>query len=77
MYSLLEHCILNKDCQFLMLLINEISSDDFIEYYKKRNIEYNKPFMILSAISIMLENKLEIKALEYLLKAKMDILICY
>ena len=69
MYSLLEHCILNKDCQFLMLLINEISSDDFIEYYKKRNIEYNKPFMILSAISIMLENKLEIKALEYLLKA--------
>ena len=69
MFSLLEHCILNKDCQFLMLLINEISSDDFIEYYKKRNIEYNKPFMILSAISIMLENKLEIKALEYLLKA--------
>ena len=69
MYSLLEHCILNKDEQFLMFLLNEISSDDFIEYYKKRKIEYNKPFIILSAINIMLGNKLEVKALEYLLKA--------
>ena len=74
MFSLIEHCILNKDNQFLMILLNEISSDDFIEYYKKRKIEYNKPFMILSAITIMLENKLEVKALEYLLK---DVLICY
>ena len=68
-FALIEHCILQKDSQFFSYILNEISSDEFIEYYKKRKIEYEKPFMILSAIYLLIQNNLEEKAHEYLLKA--------
>ena len=69
MFSLIEHCILKGDFQFLSYILGEISSNKFIEYYKEKKIEYNKPFLILSAILLMIQNKLEEKAHEYLLKA--------
>ena len=70
MFSLIEHCILEKDINFFSYILSEICSDNFIEYYKKNDIEYKKPFIILSAILLMLENdNLEDKAYNYFLKA--------
>ena len=69
MFSLIEHCILKGDFKFLSFILGEISSNDFIKYYKEKKIEYEKPFLILSAILLMIQNKLEEKAHEYLLKA--------
>ena len=69
MFSLLEHCIIQKDLEFFSYILNDISSDNFIEYYKEKKIEYEKPFIILSAILSLTQDNLEEKAHEYLLKA--------
>ena len=68
MFALIEHCILQNDSMFLSLILSEICSDDFIEYYKNAKIEYEKPFLILSAIWLSIQNDGEEKAHEYLLK---------
>ena len=36
MFSLLEHCIIQKDLEFFSYILNDISSDNFIEYYKEK-----------------------------------------
>ena len=69
MFSLLEHCIIQKDLEFFSYILNDISSDNFIKYYKEKKIEYEKPFIILSAILSLTQDNLEEKAHEYLLKA--------
>ena len=68
-FALIEHCILTKDFQFFSYILNEICGDDFIEYYKEKNIEYERPFRILSVIWLFTQSKLEEKAHEFLIKA--------
>ena len=69
MFALIEHCILQKDSNFLFYILSEICSDDFIEYYKEKKIEYEKPFKILSVIRLFIEKNLEEDAHKLLLKA--------
>ena len=69
MFALIEHCILEKDSNFLFYILSEISSDEFIEYYKEKKIEYEKPFKILSVIRLFIEKNSEEEAHKLLLKA--------
>ena len=69
MFAIIENCILESNSELLSQILNEISSDQFIDIYKKKNIEYEKPFNILSAILMMTENGLEEKAYVFFLRA--------
>ena len=69
MFAIIEYCIINKNFKFLSQILNEISSDELIEYYNEKKVDYKKSFLILSAILIMIKNDYAQKAYEYLLKA--------
>lgn len=45
------------------------NSNNFIKDDTEKNIEDNKPFLTLSSTLLMIQNKLQEKAHEYLLKA--------
>ena len=67
-FALMEHCILQKDSKFFDYLLNEICGDEFIKYYKKKNINYEKSFRILSVIWLLTQNQLQENAFEILIK---------
>ena len=69
MFALIENCIIESNVNLLKPILNEMTSDKFIENYKKKDLNYEKPFTILSAILMMIENGMEQKAYEYFLKA--------
>ena len=69
MFALIEHYIFEKKGELLKLILNEMTSDQFIATYKLKKIEYKKGFQILSAILMMIENDMEEKAYEFFLKA--------
>ena len=68
-FAIMEHCILQKDSKFFDYLLNEICGDEFIKYYKKKNIDYEKSFRILSVIWLLTQNQLQENAYEILIKA--------
>ena len=69
MFAIIENYILESKSELLGYLLNEMSNEKFIEIYKIKNIKYEKPFEILSAILMMIENGLEEKAYEFFLKS--------
>ena len=69
MFFIIENYIFDKNIELLKVILNEMTSDKFIQDYKSKKLEYNKPFEILSTILIMLENNMEEKAYEFFLKA--------
>ena len=68
-FAIIEHCIFKGDSELLSIILNEMSSEQFTEIYKLKKIEYEKPFEILSAILMLIENNMEEKAYEFFLKA--------
>ena len=69
MFSLLEAYILSNNIEELQYLITEISSDEFIEIYKEKEINYEICFSIFSLILKLVEDKDNSKAYEILLKS--------
>ena len=69
MFSLFEAYILSNNIGELNILIREIASNEFVELYKEKEIDYNKCFSIFSIILNLLENKESSKAYEILLKS--------
>ena len=69
MFSLIENYIFEKNSELLKVVLNEMTSDNFIETYKLKKMEYKKCFSILSAILMLIENDMEEKAYELFLKA--------
>ena len=69
MFSMFEVYILTSNENELNYLIAEIISNEFIEIYKKKNIDYNTCFILLSAILDLVKEKNISKAYEILLKA--------
>ena len=69
LFSLFEAYILNNNAEELKYIIREISSNEFIEIYKEKKIDYNKCFSIFSIILHLLDNKENSKAYEILLKS--------
>ena len=68
MFSLFEAYILSNN-EELQYIISEISSDEYIEVYKEKEINYQKCFSIFSIILNLLENNNISKAYEILLKS--------
>ena len=69
LFSLFEAYILNNNEEELKYIISEISSNEYIEIYKRKKIDYNKCFSIFSIILHLLDNKDNSKAYEILLKS--------
>ena len=69
MFSILEAYILSKNINELKYILAEITSDEYIEIYKEKNIDYNTCFIIFSGILNFLENNNISKAYEILLKS--------
>ena len=69
MFAIIENCILESKAELLGYILNEMTSDKFIEIYKLKKINYEKPFQILSVILMMIENGFEEKAYEFFLKS--------
>ena len=69
MFAIIENCILESNTELLSMILNEMTSDKFIAIYKKKKLKFEKPFLILSAILMMIDNNLEEKAYEFFLKA--------
>ena len=69
MFSLFEAYILSKNIEELNYLINEITSDEFIEVYKEKEIEYEICFSIFSILLNYLKNDNIQKAYKILLKS--------
>ena len=69
MFFIIENYIFSKNIELLEAILNEMTSDKFIQDYKLKKLEYKKPFEILSTILIMLENNMEEKAYKLFLKA--------
>ena len=68
MFAIIENYIFESNSDLLSIVLNEMTSDKFIEIYKKKKLEYDKPFKILSAILMMIDNGMEEKAYEFFLK---------
>jgi len=69
MFGLFEAYILNSNENELNYIISEIITDEFIEIYKKNNIDYNTCFILLSAILDLVKEKNIAKAYELLVKS--------
>ena len=69
MFAIIENCIFESNSELLSAILNEMTSDEFIKVYKKKSIEYEKPFSILSAILALIVNGMEEKAYDLFLKA--------
>ena len=69
MFAIIENCIFESNSELLSAILNEMTSDKFILIYKNKNIEYEKPFNILSAILALIVNGMEDKAYDLFLKA--------
>jgi hypothetical protein len=69
MFALIENCILESNSDLLSMILNEMSSDPFLDIYKKKQLDFEKPFIILSAILMLIQNRLEEKAYEFFLNA--------
>lgn len=69
MFSMFEAYILTSNENELNYIIAEIISDEFIEIYKKNNIDYNTCFILLSTILDLVKKKNKLKAYEILLKS--------
>ena len=69
LFSLFEAYILNNNAEELKYIIREISSNEYIEIYKEKKIDYNRCFSIFSIILHLLDNKNNSKAYEILLKS--------
>ena len=69
MFGIFEAYILSNNLEELKYLICEIASDEFIEVYKNREIDYEKCFSIFSLLLNFIENKDNKKAYHLLLKS--------
>ena len=69
MFAIIENCIFESNSELLSAILNEMTSDEFIKVYKKKNLEYEKPFNILSAILALITNDMQDKAYDLFLKA--------
>ena len=69
MFAIIENCIFESNSELLNAILNEMTSDEFIKVYKKKNLEIERPFNILSAILSLIENGKEDKAYDLFLKA--------
>ena len=69
MFAIIENCIFESNVELLGMILNEMSSDNFLKIYKLKKIEYEKPLEILGCILLMIGNNMEEKAYEFFLKA--------
>ena len=69
MFSILEAYILSNNIKELNFLISEITSNEFIEIYKEKKINYEICFSIFSIILKLVENKDSINAYNIFLKS--------
>ena len=69
MFSLFENYIFEKNIELIKVVINEITSDEFIEVYKQKKVLYKTTFSILSAILMLLENDNSEKAHDIFFKS--------
>ena len=69
MFSLLEYYILNNNLNELNEIISEITSNQLLEIYKKQELDYKIPFIILGAILKLLSNNNIEKAYDLFFKS--------
>ena len=69
MFSIFEVYILTNNLVELKYILSEMTSDEFIEIYKEKEIDYETCFSIFSIILNLLQNKQNSKAYEILLKS--------
>ena len=69
MFSLLEYYILNNNINELNGIISEITSNQLLEIYKKQELDYKIPFIILGAILKLLSNNNIEKAYDLFIKS--------
>ena len=69
MFSLLEYYILNNNLDELNEIISEITSNQLLEIYKKHELDYTIPFIILGAILKLLSNNNIEKAYDLFIKS--------
>ena len=69
MFSFFEAYILSNNTEELQYLLNEMTSDEFIEIYKEKEVDYKTCFSIFSLLLNYIENNNSEKAYEIFIKA--------